>query len=209
MSRRDNIPVILQNEKKTLMGIITNFERNSFSGYFFKNGIYVKQTFPKDTQFVIDRNIFREVELFAKIVSYKKSAQVFGMEQRKADFLNAVLRVINYSTNRKIDDDHYSLQTNRRDGAILEFLRSDLEFIYPTLYDDDNINTNRIKKGSDVVAIRDDKCMLFRKGDSFKVIDVSLNDDKYGNNVLILRNGMKEIISYTKYFKLRKDERKL
>lgn len=201
MSKRINIPVVIRDGMSSVKMILTGYEKSMAIGYkLTKTGMYVKVSYPKVSKIEVNPGLFNLLELYAKIVSMEKSIVMFGMRQRMEDFDGAILRVVNYTPGRKIDDDNYILQTGRGDGATLSFVRSDLEFIYPTIFSYEK-DVDKIVPNEKVVAIKTDECKIFSKGDIFVVKEVLPAEAAFGETTLVLKKDSGEFIAYAKYFK--------
>lgn len=202
--KRINVPGSMIDGMKRVNIILTYGDRKGIRGYTLnKDGYYYDVIFDKISSFNENSDVLRELELFARVVSYRTSSDIHGMRQRKHEVLDSVLKVMAFNRSKKIDNDVYVLETGRRDGTYLNFVRSDLEFIYPTINSEEKMY-NSIIKGDLVIAIKDDNCDMFRKGDLFTVVSAAPESQEYGGDVLFLKNEEKEIVSFTSNFKIKR-----
>lgn len=145
-------------------------------------------------------DVFVDFNLHAKVISVKRSIDIFGGAQRKNDVKESVLEVVNYEI---IDSAHtaVTLLTGRLDGVSVKMIHSDIEFIFPTIQKKRRNKKEFIDKGSVVIAIRDSSDGMFKRGDIFDVLKNEKHEIMSPLNLLHLSNGKKEVITYSKYFK--------
>ena len=134
MKKDRGFPFEVVIDRKKLRGIIT---------YISDVGIDYYTVDPDSGKFILDSlsvdkrtlrfcpSIIRDMDVHAKIISVEESIHKYGMRQRKEDFLNAVLPIIDIG----VDDegDYVVLQSARDDGAQLKMSVIDVLFIFPIL----------------------------------------------------------------------------
>ena len=200
MSLRINIPISIRDGMKSKYIIVIEITKDKLIGYENINGKYIYTEIPKGLKHEVDDRAFIANELHAKIMSVESSITMFGMAQRVNDFDGSILRVVQYQRAKRIEEDVFTLQTLRQDSVRLPFLRKDLRFIYPTVYQ--QIPEEYSFKPKDkVIAIKQDECKTFQKGEEFTVVDIISLESEFREPSLILKNKEREIITYTKYFK--------
>lgn len=176
-------------------------EDNIITFAYQQDGEYFADTMASENLPLNNDEVFKEFSLYAKIVSVQDSIIAFDGEQRKRDVFGSVLRVYRYSL---IDNMHRSvtLMTNRNDGVSIKMLQSDLEFIFPTIQRQGRNKKIPINVGSVVIAIKDSVDGLFKKGEIFDVVKLKPHEMMQALNLLHLSDGNKEVITYSKYFKI-------
>ena len=210
--RRTIVPTIARDGTKRIDFIMVDNLNGKFRGYTLhqKGNYYHYIEIPKSFAFEVNEVILNHLELYANVIDYERSSEHHGMTQRKRDVVGSTLRVIGFRIGRTVKDDLYILETNRLDRVMLTFYRSDLTFIFPTVYNKEIKikDSNNILVGDTVVAIKSDKHRTFKKGDLFIVKDLKDDIDTseiYGDSIIIAASKDKEIVSYTKYFRKKKN----
>ena len=75
--------------------------------------------------------IVKDLELHAKVIAFENSANKYGMRQRKEEFLNSVLPVIEFSVDSQ--GDYVVLLSARADEAVLKMDVEDIMFVFPVM----------------------------------------------------------------------------
>ena len=174
--------------------------------YLDKNGLYhLGNITVKDNRLPpVNRSAYNALDISVKVIDIDASNTEFGMSQRRNDFKFSVLRIVDYFNSERNRLQSLILLTGREDSVTISMLFSEVKFVYPIISGmQTDLNGKRLKSKDKVVAIKNDNCNLFKKGDIFIVKNV-VKDNFFAELDVITFNekNKKEIISYAKNFKL-------
>ena len=135
MKRDRGFPFITKFNDEIIDGIILMILEEGVM-YYNKdsNGNFVTKFLPQGIDkrtLKFNNAIIKDLELHAKIVAFESSATKYGMRQRKEEFLNTVLPVIEFGISDR--GDYVVLLSARADEAVLKMDVDDIIFVFPVM----------------------------------------------------------------------------
>jgi hypothetical protein len=203
-----NTPILIDGKN---FGIALDFDKESDIVTYYTTSetnanVFIRKTTSKKSCIFSNKSL-SYIPLYAQIVKIDDSSEIFGMRQRLEDLKLSVLPVISVKTlkhiiNNKEQSSSYILITDRRDGATIEVLDTDLIFHYPTIhmdfYEKDDIILN-----SSVIAIKNSKSPNIKIGDEFIVINIEYNEVNASLDIIYIENNTISTSIHRKNLKLK------